>query len=141
MLLSCANTLCFECCGTSGCLTARVIGRIVPGSSAQGCPPPPSAAEEEPPGAEPVEGPSGSVLVYDVRTWHRSGLNRSEQPRQALLNNYLAQWVMPIDIHYDEYRRFAASPTGAAQLTERERADADAIMQPRIRDVPIQAQL
>ena len=22
-----------------------------------------------------------SVLVYDVRTWHRSGLNRAEQPR------------------------------------------------------------
>ena len=47
---------------------------------------------------------------------------------------------MPIDIHYNEYQEFAASPTGFGMLTEREQADAARIMQPAIRDIPIQAQ-
>jgi hypothetical protein len=48
---------------------------------------------------------------------------------------------MPIDIHYDEYQRFAAAGGGAATLTARERADAAQVMVPTIRDVPIRAQL
>ena len=62
---------------------ASAIGRamgpieVVPGSS--GAPPTTAASDAAKPLPLPL--PVGSVLVYDTRTWHRGGANRSRRPR------------------------------------------------------------
>ena len=40
-----------------------------------------------------VEGPAGSVLVYDSRLWHAVAANRSDGPRVALVVRYAPWWL------------------------------------------------
>ena len=40
-----------------------------------------------------VEGPPGSVLLYDSRLWHAVAPNRSDEPRVALIVRYAPWWL------------------------------------------------
>jgi ectoine hydroxylase-related dioxygenase (phytanoyl-CoA dioxygenase family) len=110
----------------------------VPKSRDQNGPPPPSAQSSDPPGAEQLIAPAGSVLIFDIRTWHRSYWNRSGSDRCAILNNVLPQWVMPMMDQSKEYTEFVSSGLADAALTPRERQDADMLMQNIVQGKPIQ---
>ena len=47
------------------------------------------------PEAEVVEAPAGSIVLYDARTWHRAGFNRSKHKRGAMLMSFQTADVMP----------------------------------------------
>jgi hypothetical protein len=54
-----------------------------------------------PDGAEPAQhdvfqASAGSLLVMAAATWHRSGLNLSDQPRSAILLSFVERWVRPM---------------------------------------------
>ena len=40
------------------------------------------------PQATVLEAPSGSMILYDARTWHRAGYNRSDHKRGMMATNY-----------------------------------------------------
>ena len=46
--------------------------------------------------AEQLEGPPGTAILYDARTWHRQHANLSDKPRTALLFVYTPRWVLPM---------------------------------------------
>jgi hypothetical protein len=43
----------------------------------------------------------GSLLVMAAATWHRSGLNRSQGPRAAVLMSFVERWVKPMSAPTD----------------------------------------
>ena len=47
------------------------------------------------PEATVLEAPSGSMFLYDARTWHRAGFNRSEHKRAMMAQNYETPDVVP----------------------------------------------
>ena len=47
------------------------------------------------PEATVVEAPSGSLFLYDARTWHRAGYNRSDRKRGMMATNYETPDVYP----------------------------------------------
>jgi len=58
---------------------------VVPGSHLAGDDVDPAALEAE---AVPVIAPAGTMMVFESRLWHRTGRNRSTQPRAALFGWY-----------------------------------------------------
>ena len=47
------------------------------------------------PEATVLEAPSGSMILYDARTWHRAGYNRSGRKRGMMATNYATPDVVP----------------------------------------------
>ena len=47
------------------------------------------------PEATVVEAPAGSMFLYDARTWHRAGYNRTEHKRGMMATNYETPDVVP----------------------------------------------
>jgi ectoine hydroxylase-related dioxygenase (phytanoyl-CoA dioxygenase family) len=45
--------------------------------------------------AQTIECPAGSVILYDARTWHRMGENRSGAPRSCIPLATIPSFVMP----------------------------------------------
>ena len=45
--------------------------------------------------ADVIEAPAGSIVLYDARTWHRAGFNRSTRKRGAMLMSFQTADVMP----------------------------------------------
>lgn len=81
------------------------------GSHARDCPPPTEwglASTYAKPGyreahglpygghkADVVEAPGGSIILYDSRTWHRAGVNRTPNKRAALLQAITPMYIFP----------------------------------------------
>lgn len=62
------------------------------------------------PEADVVEAPGGSIILYDARTWHRAGINRSQHKRAAMLSTFQTVDVVPkTDTKY-AYGRLLKSP-------------------------------
>ena len=47
------------------------------------------------PEATVLEAPGGSMILYDARTWHRAGFNRSDYKRAMMATNYETPDVVP----------------------------------------------
>ena len=47
------------------------------------------------PKATVLEAPGGSMILYDARTWHRAGYNRSDHKRGMMATNYATPDVVP----------------------------------------------
>ena len=60
----------------------------------------------------------GSVVD---RTWHRSGMNRTDTNRIAVLNAVTPKWVVAMDDTRELYRQALERRALLAELTERER--------------------
>jgi ectoine hydroxylase-related dioxygenase (phytanoyl-CoA dioxygenase family) len=66
----------------------------------------PRATPQENP-AEPFgmpvsfEAEPGTLLVMAAATWHRSGLNRSSDPRTAMLMSFVEGWIKPMSAPTD----------------------------------------
>jgi ectoine hydroxylase-related dioxygenase (phytanoyl-CoA dioxygenase family) len=63
--------------------------RVVPGSHLAGRWPEPGQAIE----TWPATGPKGTIMVWDGRLWHGTGVNTTDQPRRGLLAAYCAPFV------------------------------------------------
>ena len=88
--------------------------------------------------ADLIEAPSGSIIVYDARTWHRAGVNRTQNKRAAMLQAMVPMYIMPF---YDTsvlYKDFIASPL-LEQLDELERSELEEVLVSRMGQVAITA--
>ena len=74
------------------------------------------------PDADVIEAPAGSIILYDARTWHRAGVNRSGGKRAAMLQAMTPMFVSPKNDTSQAYRRFLRSLAYAA-LTKREQEE------------------
>lgn len=72
------------------------------------------------PDADVVEAPGGSTILYDSRTWHRAGVNRTPHRRAAMLQAMIPTYVMPKNDTSVAYKSFVGS-AAHAMLNERER--------------------
>lgn len=79
------------------------------------------------PDADIVEAPPGSIILYDSRTWHRAGVNRTEVRRAAILQAMIPGYVMPFFDTSGAYKEFRKSPVHD-QLDERERREFQELM-------------
>ena len=79
------------------------------------------------PDADVIEAPPGSIILYDSRTWHRAGVNRTAQPRAAMLQAVTPMFVMPKNDTSGSYRHFIQS-AAYRQLSVRERDEIRAMM-------------
>ena len=79
------------------------------------------------PDADVVEAPAGSIILYDARTWHRAGFNRSNHKRAAMLQAMLASRVKRKRETSFAYEKFLASPA-CGGLNAREQGEVRRLM-------------
>ena len=79
------------------------------------------------PDADIVEAPGGSIILYDSRTWHRAGVNRTDKKRAALLMAMTPMYVMPKNDTSHSYKAFLES-VSYEELNERERIEVERLM-------------
>ena len=77
--------------------------------------------------ADIVEAPGGSIILYDSRTWHRAGINRTEKRRSAMLQAMIPMYIMPFYDLSASYKSFLKSDAYQA-LNERERDEMRRLM-------------
>ena len=79
------------------------------------------------PEADVIEAPAGSIILYDARTWHRAGVNRTEQKRAAMLQAVIPMYIMPF---MDTSRAYKALVNGPLldELTHREQGELKELM-------------
>mmetsp|Transcript_40503 Transcript_40503/g.126059 ORF Transcript_40503/g.126059 Transcript_40503/m.126059 type:complete len:442 (-) Transcript_40503:61-1386(-) len=82
-------------------------------------------------GAQTIDCPAGSVILYDARTWHRQGENRTNSPRAAVPLAIVPNYVMPFFDKSRAFKRFVKSPR-MDELSERERRDLRDMMLTRV---------
>ena len=92
------------------------------------------------PDADIVEAPGGSIILYDSRTWHRAGVNRTDNKRAAMLQAMVPMYVMPKVDMSAAYKQFAASRV-CRDITERERAELEALLVRRLPGPPLHGAL
>ena len=79
------------------------------------------------PEADVIEAPAGSIILYDARTWHRAGVNRTPHKRAAMLQAVTPMFVMPKNDTSPAYKHFIRS-AAYQELTQRERDEIRAMM-------------
>ena len=77
--------------------------------------------------ADVIEAPAGSIILYDARTWHRAGVNRTPRKRAAMLQAMLPAFVMPKNDTSRSYRAFVGGAAHQA-LNQREREEMQRLM-------------
>ncbi|MYD96079.1 MAG: hypothetical protein F4X98_01665 [Gammaproteobacteria bacterium] len=92
------------------------------------------------PDADIVEAPGGSIILYDARTWHRAGINRTDNRRAAMLQAMVPMYVMPKVDMGAAYKQFAASEV-YGQITSRERRELEALLVRRLPGPPLHGAL
>lgn len=92
------------------------------------------------PDADIVETPGGSIILYDSRTWHRAGVNRTDNKRAAMLQAMVPMYVMPKVDMSAAYKQFAASRV-YEDITERERTELEALLVRRLPGPPLHGAL
>ncbi len=102
------------------------------GSHLAGNPPPewnPARIDKEPharpysgPQADVLEAPAGSIILYDARTWHRAGFNRTRHKRAAMLQSFQTADVIPKRDTRPACEKWHASPA-YAELNAREQRE------------------
>ena len=79
------------------------------------------------PDADIIEAPGGSIILYDSRTWHRAGVNRTDKKRAALLMAITPMYVMPKNDTSQSYKALLAT-AAYEELNERERGEIERLM-------------
>ncbi len=79
------------------------------------------------PDADIIEAPAGSMILFDTRTWHRAGVNRSEKGRAAILMDMTPAYIVPYADTSEDYRAFTGSD-GYDDLNDREKAEFTRLM-------------
>lgn len=79
------------------------------------------------PEADVIEAPGGSIILYDARTWHRAGVNRSDKKRAAMLQAMIPMYILPKNDTSQSYLEFIRSDA-FAELNEREKTEFQSLM-------------
>jgi hypothetical protein len=74
-----------------------------------------------------VEAPAGSIIVYDARTWHRAGQNRTDEKRAAMLQAVTPMFIMPFTDTSGAWHAFTASEA-SGELTDLERKELESLL-------------
>lgn len=83
------------------------------------------------PDADVVEAPPGSYILYDSRTWHRAGVNRTPHKRAAMLQAVIPMYMLPFRDTSRVYKQFINGPF-VQELTELEKVELEALMVSRM---------
>lgn len=83
------------------------------------------------PDADTVEAPAGSILLYDARTWHRAGVNRTNMRRAAILQAVTPRFVMPFTDLSRPYTALLESPI-MDDLNDLQRRELETLMVRRV---------
>ena len=59
--------------------------------------------------ADVIEAPPGSMILFDTRTWHRAGVNRSNENRAAILMDMTPAYIVPYSDTTVDYRAMVTS--------------------------------
>ena len=79
------------------------------------------------PEADIVEAPGGSIILYDSRTWHRAGVNRTPKKRAAMLQAMTPMYIFPKNDTSRTYKHLLESPV-YSELNEREKREIQNLM-------------
>lgn len=79
------------------------------------------------PDADIIEAPAGSTILYDARTWHRAGVNRTNHRRAAMLQAMVPAYVVPKNDTGGPYRQFVQSAV-YGELDSRQRRELNNLM-------------
>ena len=79
------------------------------------------------PDADVIEAPAGSMILFDTRTWHRAGINRSDQNRAAILMDMTPAYIVPYSDTTADYRALVGSDV-YDQLNSREQQEFQRLM-------------
>ena len=79
------------------------------------------------PEADIVEAPGGSIILYDSRTWHRAGVNRTPKKRAAILQAMTPMYIFPKNDTSRTYKHLLESPV-YSELNEREKREIQNLM-------------
>lgn len=79
------------------------------------------------PEADVVEAPGGSIILYDSRTWHRAGVNRTTKKRTAMLQAMTPRYIFPKNDTSHVYKQLLESPV-YDELNEREKGEIQNLM-------------
>jgi len=92
------------------------------------------------PDADIVDAPGGSIILYDSRTWHRAGINRTDKKRAAMLQAMVPMYVMPKVDMGAAYKQFAASEVYRT-INDRERSELETLLVRRLPGPPLHGAL
>ena len=79
------------------------------------------------PDADIVEAPGGSIILYDSRTWHRAGVNRTSKKRAAMLQAMTPMYIFPKNDTSRTYKQLLDSHT-YGELNQREKQEIQNLM-------------
>ena len=79
------------------------------------------------PDADVIEAPAGSMILFDTRTWHRAGINRSGENRAAILMDITPAYIVPYSDTTVDYRALVESEA-YDELDEREKQEFQRLM-------------
>ena len=79
------------------------------------------------PDADVIEAPAGSMILFDTRTWHRAGINQSDENRAAILTDITPAYIVPYSDTTGDYRALVDSDA-YGDLNERERQEFQRLM-------------
>ncbi|MBF66312.1 MAG: hypothetical protein CMQ29_01285 [Gammaproteobacteria bacterium] len=79
------------------------------------------------PNADVIEAPAGSVILFDTRTWHRAGVNRTDAGRAAILMDTTPAYIIPYSDTSADYKALTES-SFYAELNHREQAELQELM-------------
>lgn len=79
------------------------------------------------PEADVVDAPGGSIILYDSRTWHRAGVNRTTKKRAAMLQAITPMYIFPKNDTSRTYKRLLESPV-YEELNQREKQEIQNLM-------------
>ncbi len=77
--------------------------------------------------ADVIEAPGGSIILFDSRTWHRAGVNRTDNKRAAMLLAMTPMYVFPKNDTSQAYLAFRDSEV-FEQANEREKREIENLM-------------
>ena len=79
------------------------------------------------PESDLVEAPAGSIVLYDARTWHRAGMNMTEERRGAMIQAIVPSFIIPFMDTSGTFKSFLDSDA-SDQVTARELREVDKLM-------------
>ncbi|MCY3884336.1 MAG: phytanoyl-CoA dioxygenase family protein [Gammaproteobacteria bacterium] len=83
------------------------------------------------PEADLIEAPAGSIVLYDARTWHRAGMNFTENRRGAMIQAIVPGFIVPFMDTSNTYKAFLDSET-SKKVSAREHKELDKLMMHKI---------
>ena len=79
------------------------------------------------PDADIVDAPGGSIILYDSRTWHRAGVNRTPKKRAAMLQAMTPMYIFPKNDTSRAYKQLLDSSV-YNELNDREKQEIQNLM-------------